>query len=85
MKRKHRIKDMFCGQLLKVSSEGCCNENGEQVLKFSKKFLEVIKANDAKGYVMKDAKINFMVYWFKEEIEKEILIILPELNFEKNI
>ena len=82
---QHRIKDMFCGQLLKVSSEGCCNENGEQVLKFSKKFLEVIKANDAKGYVMKDAKINFMVYWFKEEIEKEILIILPELNFEKNI
>ena len=35
--------------------------------------------------MMKDAKINFMVYWFKEEIEKEILIILPELNFEKNI
>ena len=79
-----------------LDSHGDVHINGiwNKTLKDNKSFLHLqeherefdkVISDDAKGYVMKDAKINFMVYWFKEEIEKEILIILPELNFEKNI
>ncbi len=36
-----------------------------------------------KNYILKSAKVNFVVYWLKEGAEKEIQIVLPELHFEK--
>ena len=36
-----------------------------------------------KNYELKSAKVNFIVYWKKEETEQEVKIILPELHFEK--
>jgi len=36
-----------------------------------------------KNYVLKKAKIRFIVYWQKEDSEYEIRIILPEVYFEK--
>ena len=37
----------------------------------------------AAGYVMKSAKVNFIVYWLDEDSEQEVKIVLPELWFEK--
>jgi len=38
---------------------------------------------DDKGYKLKSAKVNFIVYWLKEGAENEVKIVLPELYFEK--
>jgi len=42
-----------------------------------------LKENTNKGYALKSAKVNYIVYWLKEGAEKEVKIILPELHFEK--
>ena len=39
----------------------------------------------AKNYELKNAKVNFVIYWKKEETEQEIKIVLPELYFERII
>ncbi len=37
-----------------------------------------------KNYIPKYAKVRFVVYWQKENTEHEILIVLPEVYFEKD-
>jgi len=53
-------------------------------LKFSKQFVGKIENMKARNYVLKSAKVNFIVFWKKEETEQEVKIILPELYFERN-
>ena len=36
-----------------------------------------------KNYKPKTARVRFIVYWLKEDSEKEIKIVLPEVYFEK--
>lgn len=81
---QHRIGNMISGDSLVIKEEGCANSNDELVLKFSKKFLETLEAEKSNGYILKDAKVNYIVYWLKEGSEQEVKIILPELYFEKN-
>jgi ATP-dependent DNA helicase RecQ len=71
------------GDPLTIKEDGCANSNSDSVLKFSKKFLETIETQKSKGYELKSAKVNFIVYWQQEGTEKEVKIILPELYFEK--
>lgn len=54
------------------------------VLKFSKAFKEEIENKQSQGYKMSKAKINFLVYWYNSEIEKEILVVIPKIDFIKN-
>ena len=53
------------------------------MLKFSKKFMEQVEARKQKGYELKSAKVNFVVYWKKPDTEQEIQIILPEVGFDR--
>ncbi|MHB8077301.1 hypothetical protein [Desulfosporosinus fructosivorans] len=46
-------------------------------------FLKQIESMRHKNYVPKTAKIRFIVYWQKENTEREVRIVLPELYFEK--
>ncbi len=80
---QHRIKQMRTGDPLRVVEDGCNNENGEEVLKFSKSFLSEIQNLEQKGFKTSSAKINFIVYWYNEEKKEEIQIILPEITFQK--
>ena len=80
---QHRIGNMMSGDSMIITEEGCANSNNDLILKFSRKFLEILKVKKNKGYVLKNAKVNYILYWLKEEAEKEIKIILPELYFEK--
>ena len=61
--------------------------NGEQVLRFSNKFLKEIEEAGHKGYTIGKATINHIVYWYPKDVEKEqqkeIQIILPNLEFVK--
>lgn len=78
-----RVNELTSGDRLGVSTEGCCNEKGKLVLKFSKKFLEKLSELKAAGFEMKEAKVNFIVYWKDDEQDKEVKIVLPEIQFER--
>jgi len=66
-----------------INDEGCINEKGEQVLKFSKHFLDRIDQFKQKGFILKEASVNFIVYWMDQDKMKEYKIILPEVIFSK--
>lgn len=82
---QHRIKNILSGNSLIIKEGGCANSNNELVLKFSRKLLEIIETQKRKGYELKSAKVNFIVYWLKEGAEEEVKIILPELYFKKQL
>ena len=80
-----RVDALTCGDSISISEEGCKNEKGELILKFSKKFLDKLAEIKTNGFELKEAKVNFIVHWKGEDKEKEVKIILPELQFEKSI
>jgi len=80
---QQRISSILSGDVLAISDGGCKDSKGNLILKFSKKFCEFITYQEQKGYELKEAKVNFIVYWKKEDEDKEIKIILPELFLEK--
>ena len=80
---KSRVNVLKSGDLLIVSEEGCKNETGELVLKFSKNFMERLAEIKKNGYDLMEAKVNFIVYWLNDTSGEETKIVLPELHFEK--
>ncbi len=80
---QHRLNKIISGDLLIKTDEGYANEKGDLVLKFSKKFIEVLNSHERKGFKLKEVKANFVLYWKKPHEEKETKIILPELYFER--
>ncbi len=80
---QHRLETIFSGDLLSRKEDGYANSNGELVLKFSRNFIEVLNDKERKGYNLKKVKVNFVLYWKKQDEEREIKIILPELYFER--
>jgi len=80
---QHRLNDLVSGDILTRSEEGFANAKEELVLKFSKKFTEEIISQEGKGYKIKEAKVNFILYWKNEETDNEVKIILPEVCFER--
>jgi ATP-dependent DNA helicase RecQ len=81
---QNRIRNIISGDALIIKEEGCANSNGDLVLKFSQKTVEALKYHADKGYQLKEAKVNFVVYWRKEGSDNEIKIVLPELYLEKD-
>ena len=83
LNKQYLVSQLISGDILTLNNDECLNSKGQSVLKFSKQFInqvENIKTND---FMLKSAKVNFIVYWLKEGEEKEIKIILPEIYFEK--
>lgn len=83
--RQEIIGQLISGETLIVSKDECLDKSGKSVLKFSKRFMNQIEEMKIKNYTLKGAKINFIVFWKKEETEQEFKIILPELLFVKTI
>lgn len=79
---QHRIDKLASGDYLRRKDDGLANSD-EQVLKFSRRFREWLDATEVKGYVLKEAKVNYILYWRKEGADYEIKIMLPELYFER--
>ncbi len=80
---QHLVSQLTSGDELTFHGDECLNSKGQSVLKFSKLFVQQIESMKQKNYELKKAKVNFIVYWLKENIEQETKIILPELYFEK--
>lgn len=81
--RQNLISQLTSGDTLTLNGDECLNKYGKSVLKFSKQFVGQIENMKAKNYELKSAKVNFIVYWKKEETEQEAKIVLPELYFER--
>ena len=52
--------------------------------KISKTFQGILGNYKAKGYSISASPINYFVYWKGEETEKEVEIILPELELTRS-
>ncbi len=79
---QHRLAALMSGQDLQIQAEGLADQSGNLLLKFSKKFQEQISAHRASGYVLTEARVNFIVYWKDQEQGQEYKVVLPELVFE---
>ncbi len=82
--RQYLLSPLQSGDALIVNGDGCSDAQGNAVLKFSKQFLARMEHMQTKNYILKRAKVNFMVYWRKEDAAQEVRIILPELYFERS-
>lgn len=83
--KQHLIDKLISGDSLQVNEMGCNDLTGLPILKYSKLFLNQIENLRSKNYQLKSAKINFIVFWKNEELDKEYQIILPEISFIKSI
>lgn len=81
--KQYLISELRSGDALIVSGKGCLDSKRREVLKFSKRFQKQIAANKERGYMISGANVNFIIYWYQEEKEQEIQIILPEVIFER--
>lgn len=81
--RQDAISKLYSGEELNLDSEGCSDRRGNKILKFSNGFKEKIANLSSRGYHPSSAKVNFVVYWKKEDTSDEILIVLPEIKFCK--
>jgi ATP-dependent DNA helicase RecQ len=81
--RQNQILGLVSGDELIANDEGCSCINNQQVLKYSKSMASQIAELKQKGYSIKKANVRFVVFWQKEDADKEIKIILPKLVFEK--
>lgn len=81
--KQRAISQLISGDNLTFNGTECLDARGQSVLKFSRKFTERIEELKAKQYELKSVKVNFIIYWQNEKLEKEIRIILPELYFER--
>ena len=81
--RQNQINRLNSGDNLIIGNDGCTNIYGDMVLKFSKKFNETITQLKGHGYHLKNARINFILFWKDPDKDHEFKIILPELDLEK--
>jgi ATP-dependent DNA helicase RecQ len=83
--RQHLVSQFKSGDTLTINGDECINEKGQSVLKFSKLFLNTVEVLQQKGFHLKRVKVNFIIYWKKENAEHETKIILPEAYFERMV
>ena len=75
------IKQHFCGDTLRVDSEGCYNEKGQAIVHFSQSYRKKLEERKAQGYHPSGAEINYRLLWKNEDSEKEVSIALPTVRF----
>jgi ATP-dependent DNA helicase RecQ len=81
--RQHQISQMKSGDGLSIRANRCLDKGGVPVLTFSKSFSDKLTTFRQAGYAPIRAVVNYIVCWQKEDSEKEIRIILPELYLKR--
>jgi len=83
--KQYLLSQLTSGDVLTLKGDECLNSKGQSVLKFSQHFLRQIESLKEKNYMLKSVKVNFIIYWLKEDADREVKIILPDVFFEKSI
>ena len=68
---------------LRLTEKGCTDFSHNEILRFSKKFKDILNELIQKDYKLEKASVNFVVYWEKQEDKKEAKIVLPKVVFKK--
>lgn len=84
MNRQSAVSKINTGDDLQFDQDGCYTYEGYPLLKFSKAFKKRLHELNLKGYSIRKVKVNYIVYWWSEEHDKEVKIVLPELILRKN-
>ena len=74
---------LYSGAELRILEDGLGNVKREQVVRYSQRYKEIIEAWKKKGFSVKKARVNFIVYWRDDEKNMEVLVLLTELYFSK--
>jgi ATP-dependent DNA helicase RecQ len=80
--RKKEIDSLVSGRELLIHDTDCFLGN-KQILKFSSKFCDKIETLKAKGYSPAKAIVRYIVFWKGKDMEDEVKIILPDIEFSK--
>ncbi|MGQ1783754.1 RecQ family ATP-dependent DNA helicase [Saccharicrinis sp. GN24d3] len=83
MYKQHVLANLKSGDKLMVNKDACYDKNGNCIVKFSNRYKEKINHYENMGYQLIASEINYIVYWQKEDLENEIMIVLPELKYVK--
>lgn len=78
-----RLALLCSGDELKVNIKGCQNLEGKEVLIFSKSFRGKLQSYLDKGYEFRDAKVHMLVYWYDEDKEEEVRVLMPIVRLEE--
>ena len=81
--KQHLVSNLKSGDVLAVNREGCLDQKGNLIVKFSKAFQEKITSYENKGYQLSGSVVNYVVYWQKKDTDLDIKIILPEITFSR--
>jgi ATP-dependent DNA helicase RecQ len=81
--KQFHISKLMSGNKLLLNGEECQNIFHQPVLKFSKSFMLQIENLHTAGYEIKDIRVNYIIFWKKDNDDQEIKIILPELVFQR--
>ncbi|HBQ63441.1 MAG TPA: hypothetical protein DD727_00640, partial [Clostridiales bacterium] len=79
---QYPIAQLRSGEALAVDGQGCRTRDGRVVLRFSKKFADLVASRQKENFVPVRAVIRYIVYWHKENDHGECRILLPEIQFE---
>ena len=78
-----QIDGLQSGDRLLIREYGLANSSGQLVVKFSKKFVEVLTTRQQQGYRPFEAHVSFIIYWVDRATDKEWKIVLPEVVLVK--
>ncbi|MHA4811769.1 RecQ family ATP-dependent DNA helicase [Flavitalea flava] len=77
------IEELYSGDQLLICKEGLTNPAGHLIVKFSRRFIELLETREQQGYHPLRAHVNFIVYWMDKDANEESKIVLPELLLSK--
>ena len=81
--RQRQVSRLRAGDVLHWNGQECLDAAGNAVLRFSQSFMKTIEGFREKGYLIQKVSVNWLVYWWDSDKEKEALIVLPEVEFGK--
>ena len=82
--RQRPISALASGDILKADSNGCRDKYGNTVVRFSNDFKKELAGFIDQNYSIAEAKVNFIVWWKGKDMEKAIMVVLPELHLVLN-
>jgi ATP-dependent DNA helicase RecQ len=74
------LSDLQPGTALHLHENGLANASGLVVVRFSNQFKNYLAFSN---YKLTAARVNYKLYWKGKDMEKEVMIVLPELEFER--
>lgn len=78
------IDQLKSGDPLYLSNDFIFTYDGVEILRFSQSFKNKLNELQHKGFKIKSICVNFIIYWYNEDLKKEYKIILPELVLKRD-